>query len=428
MNTRLERFEAMRKAAPRGLPTITQFVQMIEPWVVTVAIFLLPMRFLRSSVGLFTLSDLFLAASFLLLLAGRRFPLAPLGKLTWMWLGACAAITAGLLVSSLLMGDVLRGLNVISQYFYTLTLLPFVLFGRDRAMTIRLVKTLVFSVVFIEALGIFAYVTGWNPTGRMVSGSKRLMSLMEEANANACLIAMTIPLVLYLWQARYMSNWIALLFVLPILFIALVLTSSVTGLSSALLGIGVFVAASLRPKMFGRALAIIAGLALLFAIGGSEILPKTFQRRVLAPLESGDIEAAGTFSDRIILMREALVVIERNPFVGVGADQFRKVSSSRQPVHNIYLLFWVEGGVLTLIGWMAILLVGGAAALEAYMTREYRLTGAAAFSLVIVLTFIGINTPYMYGRYWMVPFMLAVALAINAVAMMQTPKTTIRRS
>jgi hypothetical protein len=54
------------------------------------------------------------------------------------------------------------------------------------------------------------------------------------------------------------------------------------------------------------------------------------------------------------------------------------------------------------------------AAFEAYMMPQFRLSGALAFSLTASIAFIGLNTPHMYGRYWVVPFFLAIALAVNA--------------
>jgi O-antigen ligase len=254
------------------------------------------------------------------------------------------------------------------------------------------------------------------------------MSLMEEANANASIIAMTVPLVLYLWQARHLSTFLALFVVLPIFVTALVLTSSVTGLSAAFLGAFVFVLANFKPMFFGRALLLLGGIAVFLAAGGIELLPKTFQKRVLAPIETGDIETVGTFADRVVLMREAVTIIEKNPVVGVGGDQFRRLSSSKQPVHNIYLLLWVEGGILALLGWLAILFSGAVAGFEAFMSRQYRLTGAVAFSLTAVVVFIGMNTPHMYGRYWVMPFFLATALAVNATSrLVSLPRVKVRQ-
>src|SRR3546814_3333097 len=50
---------------------------------------------------------------------------------------------------------------------------------------------------------------------------------------------------------------------------------------------------------------------------------------------------------------------EDTMFVGIGVDQYRVVSPTQVPVHNMYLLLWAEGGLLALLGWMLLLTIAG---------------------------------------------------------------------
>src|SRR3546814_14727504 len=75
---------------------------------------------------------------------------------------------------------------------------------------------------------------------------------------------------------------------------------------------------------------------------------------------------AGTFTGRMDLILEAWEIVEDTMFVGIGVDQYRVVSPTQVPVHNMYLLLWAEGGLLALLGWMLLLTLAGVSVVRVY--------------------------------------------------------------
>src|SRR3546814_14522839 len=79
-------------------------------------------------------------------------------------------------------------------------------------------------------------------------------------------------------------------------------------------------------------------------------LPKAFQERVGNAVESGDINQAGTFLNRSQLMEEAWGFAEDYTVIGMGVDRYRELSAYDNPVHNLFLLIWNEGGAIAFCG------------------------------------------------------------------------------
>lgn len=91
---------------------------------------------------------------------------------------------------------------------------------------------------------------------------------------------------------------------------------------------------------------------------------------VLAPLLYVRFESAFNFDQLSLIRREeltetALMLIPRYPWFGVGLNNYIPVAASAsflsgtsrflQPVHNIFLLSWVESGVLGILGILGLL-------------------------------------------------------------------------
>jgi O-antigen ligase len=157
--------------------------------------------------------------------------------------------------------------------------------------------------------------------------------------------------------------------------------------------------------------ALAVCLAVVFASGYEP--PDVFQKRVLAAFEAGDIEQAGTYKDRLELMREAWQLASETTVLGVGVDQFRELSEEGAAVHNMYLLLWVEGGLPALAGWLLLLLILGAAAGLAY--RHDRMAAALGLAVLASFTIASVAAPHMYGRFWVVPLQVAMAFVFASL-------------
>ena len=161
---------------------------------------------------------------------------------------------------------------------------------------------------------------------------------------------------------------------------------------------------------------VLGGLVGIVALGvvlnaANVTLPAVFQKRVANALEAGDIAEAGTFEDRLGLAKDAWQRVGDHMFVGVGVDQDRVISPAGAPVHNMYLLLWVEGGFLALVGWIAMIGVGGVIGFTAL--KRDRLAGALALSVLATFLLFSAASPHMYARLWAVPVLLALAIALQ---------------
>jgi hypothetical protein len=379
------------------------------------AVFLSPMNYFRLDQVYLTLADLAACATLFAMLLHGHLPRAPFGIVTPLWLAGILALVAGLTVGSLFNGDMLSLILILSQYVFTLVVLVFILAGRRYSETVALMKVLVLSITVIMVFG--AYVVHFvpNPDPRFVSGTGRMRSLVERENAAAALGAIGIVLVLNLVLLREIRRSIATL-CLPILLYGIMLTGSNTGLILTTFGILVTIAFSGSAKFFFGSAATVAALVVAVIFAGDTILPDIFRERVLNALTSGDVNQAGTFADRSYLIREALHVARDTLVVGLGADQYRTISAHSAPVHNSYLLLLTEGGLLSLIGLVLLLLTGVSIAWLAIFFAKARTEGMIALIITLIYAF-SLNTmTHFYARFWAIPLILALALAAASMS------------
>jgi hypothetical protein len=393
----------------------TQAARRFEFLLASAVVFFAPMNVLRVQSFYFTASDFFACLCVGMMIFNRSLPLKPLGVGTAYWLFGLTLMVGALFTSSLLAGVVDRGLILSMQYLFAYLMLPVLLLARPWRETTILMKVFVASIVVMILHGIYVVdVVGVTNT-TFVSGSGRLRGFVERDNECGSLIALTVPMILSMGAMRTLHP-VVVAALLPLIAYGIMLTGSNTALYAMLYGIGVFFIANINFKRI--ALGIGAIMLLVSAVNTPVIrdhLPAVFQKRVLTGLESGDLNEAGTFTDRMQLSQEAFRLAGDALMLGRGADQYREISDWHTPVHNLYLLMWNEGGLFALAGFL-IMLTGGAITLAAPL--RYRggkapfVCGFAALSLFAVL----INAvPHVYGRFWAVPVLLSLAPAITFI-------------
>jgi hypothetical protein len=242
-----------------------------------------------------------------------------------------------------------------------------------------------------------------------VSGSGRLTGFVERENECAALIGLCIPLFLSLWKERKLPR-LALL-ALPVFGYAVMLTGSNSGLVTLALALVIFGLLGFDWKYWIPAVGLGAATIAAVDLFGRDYLPAVFQRRVLGALETGDIDQAGTFDHRMGLIYEAIGRANETVFLGLGADQYAVTSFVSQPVHNVYLLLWTEGGLGCMIGFIIMIAAAYGPALAAFR-RNGGGTVAACLITVVTLFALMVNAfPSVYGRFWPMPILLAIALA-----------------
>jgi len=375
-----------------------------------------------SSDILFTMSDACFLFGAMQLLARRQVPLQPFGVLSPLWFGGFVLMASSLLISSLFAQDPTRWIIVALQYSTAWVMLPFLIMGYGVLNTHRLARILLFGVVVMEFIGIVVYhsFTGSFADARailgldFISGSKRLGAFATDANWNGATIAMALPFAYYL-LVRRMITPLHYLIAISILFYALTLTASATAFFVAIPGFFVFFGLSgLRVR--ARSLAIVAALLALLAIVGLAGVgpPAVFQKRVANAVETGNLWEAGTFEGRMNLVKSAWQRVGESMVIGVGVDQDRVVSPLHAPVHNMYLLIWLEGGLLALAGWIIMMSCGLVIGFAAF-ARD-RFAGALAITIMMTFLFFSAGSPHMYARLWAVPVLMALAIAMQAGA------------
>ncbi len=396
------------KAPNNGTGRLSQF-EFTLAWL---AVFTSSMNFLRHPAVYITLSDILIFLCLLTMLVRRSLPLRPLGAFTSMWMIGSLLLLCMLMLSSLFVGDAIRGIVVSMQYLYTLILLPFVLIGRPAHETVSLCKALAISIVLMCLFGIYLVDIDGTTNTQFVSGSGRMMSFVERENECASLIALTIPIVIWLRTTRNISL-IAATVALAAMVYGVLLTGSNTGLFAVLMSYCLFVLAnfSIWYALFGSA--ALATTYYFVVSWGQTFLPAVFQKRVLPAIQSGDLELAGTLSDRMLLFYESLDIAQQTSLLGIGADQYRVHSFFDQVVHNTYMLIWTEGGLPALVGLVMTLLTGICISVVAFRNKQNRPAALCALSCILVFALAINAAPHIYARFWFAPLFLALALSLG---------------
>ncbi|HRO16170.1 MAG TPA: hypothetical protein PLL33_14255, partial [Paracoccus sp. (in: a-proteobacteria)] len=270
---------------------------------IAIAVFLSPMNFFRASFAYITLSDVFSMLALLAMLLGTGLPMRPFGPATRAWYGCTLLLTGGLVIGSAMNGNLVSGMTVSAQYLFSLIVVPMLLLQRSRAEVILLIKLFVAGMVAVMVHG--AWVDEFHPGDlRFMMGNGRLRSLVERGNEAAALAAVAITFSLWLYFLREIRPVLLLVALAPLGY-GLLLTGSNTGFFLTVLGVAALVALSGSTRILLGTLGVMAAMAYAVLNWGELFLPEIFLRRVFGALSSGDMDQAGTFTDRMFLIREA---------------------------------------------------------------------------------------------------------------------------
>lgn len=382
----------------------------VERVLVAAVVFLAPANFLRPDGIYFTLGDALTCLTLVVMLINRTVPLRPFGAGTALWSIGLVLLTGGLLVSSVMADALDRGFIAIGQYLFAWLVIPLALLARPYKETVILLKLFVLSITIACLHGIYLIDVIGEVNTRFVSASGRLLGVVERENEFGSLVAIAAPVHLWLVSTRRIGL-VPGIAALGLMVYGVLLTGSNSALIALAIGCGGFAALTMKPKHIGIAIvAVGASVTALSVPTVQEAMPEVFQKRVLESLISGDIQKAGTFIDRLKLMREAQQVLDETALVGFGADQYRVVSDWRAPVHNLFLLLWTEGGAIAMIGFL-VMLAGAllAVALPAVTGRIDQVTAACSITAILVFAALVNTMPHVYGRFWAVAFVLAIA-------------------
>ncbi|WP_336968769.1 O-antigen ligase family protein [Sphingobium aromaticiconvertens] len=383
----------------------------IATTLLTLAVFFTGYHELRLSFINLTLADICFLVALVAFLSHGMINTVPFGLMTPLWLAALSLMLGGLFFSSLVYGDLSRWIVIALQYLVAFFFIPIVLTAQSRATVQRLALIFVMGATTMEAIGalvtlLFTHNTAPGILGaEFLTGNGRLGAFAGEANWNGMLISAAFTMLYYCLRERLAPRWM-LVIAGCILAWGLLLTASFTGFMATTV-VTAFTLLLLGGRYLMRGvIAIAVGIAIFVASGAP--LPATFSKRVGGAIASGDISQAGTFLGRVELIKEAWSIAEDTTLLGVGADEFRNVSVMQQPVHNLYLLIYTEGGLPAFMGLLGLLGLMLGMALQGIRIR--RSEGVLALTVICVFLIYTTSSPHMYARFFLMPSMLALSL------------------
>lgn len=368
-----------------------------------------------------TVADVALLIAAVFFLGQRRFNLAPFGAMTPIWLLGLATMLGGLFVSTLINGDPMRWVNIASQYSAAFFLVPVILMAVETRFAQRLVLVYVFGVVVSQMVGIFAslYLTPADTaflSPGFLAPNGRVGAMAGEPNPNGATIAFALAMLVYSVRKKMIRPSFAF-GLAAILLWGLLLAASVTGVVASLISVVTVLAVTGMGRLLKVGFVVV--LAGVLYVGSGAPIPQTFQKRVGTAITTGDVSKAGTYEGRTELVREAWEESGHNIFYGLGADKYRDFSADGQPVHNLHLLIWNEGGAPAYLGLLLMLSLLVVLALAAL--RERREEAAMALAVVIVLLIYTMSIPHMYSRFWVLPPILALSTIYGRRSMFAVP-------
>src|SRR3954447_7781119 len=327
---------------------------------------------------------------------------------------ALVVFTMLVLLSLLLSGDLETGLNKTLRYLlfaaFSFLLVQIV---RTRGELLVMLRVLVLSSTAAALYGCFLFVTGQ---------VERVSGPIGEANDFAYVLASVLPFAVYLAgrDRRFRALWVAAAAVLVLALFGTLSRGALVGVVAVVL----WAVATRRTRLTG----VLAGG---LVVGGTLALALTlWQPLIHERLAAKSKVAAANVESRQAYWKAAASMAADHPVLGVGPGRFGVESRNyvlNDPigivdpvVHNSYLEVLAEGGLPTLVAFLAF--ISGSWRLVARARRHFqaaedrdglRLTGAVQASLVVAIVSANFLSVQITAPLWLLGGVAAV-LALPA--------------
>lgn len=194
--------------------------------------------------------------------------------------------------------------------------------------------------------------------GWMIKGEGLLVSVFTYANALAALCMMAIFWIYYEWKCCENKQHRYYLIIL-LLFVSLSLLATGARIAWCLTAFGLLAQSILYADQNKRRHVLLwwggaVGFSILVAVGLS-----WYDSSIRSELTQ-----VSSLRIRLTYYLDALRMIGDHPLLGVGADgwaklqyQYQTALYSVQHVHNQLLQIWLDAGILSVIGWIALLIL-----------------------------------------------------------------------
>ena len=384
------------------------------------AILLGPFFTFRIAGSGFTYSDLmFILCSMALAVTGStKLHLPPLsaGKAVFFWLGGGIALILGFVISGILSANItFNTFSVILQYLLVSVVLILLISMFPYEDGHDLIHIFIIGLFINVSIGLFLFYM-------MPTYYQYLMAIditTETAgrfgsfigvNALAKTISLVLPTCLYfiiVSEKKYTYTLIML-----VLGIGLISTGSISGFISSVIAVSCFIIISIflcrdqfEPRLSNKVVRIAPLMIIIGILGISQM--SLFRDRILGSLLTLDPQEFGSFNIRINQISEALTYITSNPYFGLGAGGYQLITDFTVPVHNTYILVWVEGGIISFFGLIMIILAFYLISFQSLLSNR-DLKSAALVATVIPFSMNMMTSTYSYARIYWIPVVILI--------------------
>ncbi|MGQ0845818.1 MAG: O-antigen ligase family protein [Sporichthyaceae bacterium] len=277
----------------------------------------------------------------------------------------------------------------------------------------RSIRSFLIGGAISGAVGIAQMVTGAAFFGASIAESSirgsRAPGLAVHVNEQGCALAVGICMGLALWCDRggRGAKQGRLLLFMALSAAGLVLSGSITGM------LALFGGAAYLAILGGRLNRVFQiGAVLSVGLYAAASFKGTFGG--ISPLEhfrtaTGSNGGANTLRARLETMEWAWDRIAINPFRGVGLDVVSGGTSGGETLtHNIFLLYWYQGGIVLFLA-LVIVLVSAATVMLGAVNVQPALRNAISAGFVAAVAF-GLTAPIMFQRSFWFPAVLAFSM------------------
>jgi hypothetical protein len=377
---------------------------------------LLPLLSLRLAKGLDVSDGLFALAAVVLIMSRHR-PAVPAPP---MWYFGSFLIVIGGITSSYLamsasssMVVVFNGIFVLFVWQWTTRSVLTDVEKLQRAMTAFVLGTTISS--FVAILQVKLHILGYAGAAGGSEGD-RAVGLASQPNIAAVTYALGLTFAIGLVLHRGAGRRYYRVICIVVIAIALLLSASVSGMATALVGVFVLlVRRGMKPRtIIATAVLLIGVYALATALEGSGHGGENLNPFARVQQTTSSSSGYDTVSPREQTWKNAWQGIQQDPIIGHGIDQaslqvyYDPYIGIWYPAHNLPLLLWYGGGIFMLVGF--------AINFTTAFRRVTRTGKKDPTKDMLVVLFFSMQSPEMFDRWLWVPFILALTLRRGANA------------
>ncbi|OGB74259.1 hypothetical protein A2V68_00635 [candidate division Kazan bacterium RBG_13_50_9] len=348
------------------------------------------------------------------------------GRATFNWLevkrylASLGLLAAGLVVGTLISTDQLVSVGIIKGWFLDPLLLWVMLVSvlERRVHVKKAIIALMISGVLLSLFALYQVVSG-----DFVTIDDRASALFSSANYLSLYLVPIIILGVGLLLAVHSQKrwWVVISLIL--MLVALYFSFSYGGWLALVGGIGFLMLITLPwlPTLIGIGVVVVVGII-------SQWQHPKFQQML-------DLVERSSSSVRLEVWQTAWLMIRENYLAGIGLGLFEQrypafvsrlfhppLEPSMLHAHNVFMQFWINSGLLGLIGFIGVLVTFFGQIGAAFKSRRHVLTGAVMAAMVALLVHGLIDTPYWKND------LAALFWAIVAFGIILSQNATLKRS